>query len=180
MLLPIVAVVALVHSEAKAEEPADTNGFLYELKGGILAHDVPNMWSSFSRERGIDLNLEAIFAPKVDVLGGSIRPALGGSFNVQGDTSKIYLDARYEYVFESEVYAAVGLGGAWHNGETSLVRNDRKALGSKLLFHIPVEIGYRFDPHHGLSVYFDHVSNAYTQDSNEGMDTLGIRYGYRF
>jgi hypothetical protein len=55
-----------------------------------------------------------------------------------------------------------------------------KALGSRVLFHIPVEIGLRFDDHNSLSVYFEHTSNGYTQDFNEGLDRLGVRYGYRF
>jgi hypothetical protein len=27
---------------------------------------------------------------------------------------------------------------------------------------------------------FDHISNAYLASPNEGMDTLGVRYGYQF
>jgi lipid A 3-O-deacylase len=57
---------------------------------------------------------------------------------------------------------------------------DRKALGSRVLFHIPLEVGYRFDDHNSLSAYFEHMSKAYTVSPNEGMDRLGIRYGYRF
>ena len=58
--------------------------------------------------------------------------------------------------------------------------NDQKALGSRVLFHIPIEIGYRLSAKTSLSVYFDHVSNAYLAHANEGMDTLGGRLGYRF
>ena len=57
---------------------------------------------------------------------------------------------------------------------------DRKAFGSRVLFHIPVELGYRFDQHNSLSVYFEHMSNAGLASSNEGMDFLGMRYGYKF
>jgi hypothetical protein len=57
---------------------------------------------------------------------------------------------------------------------------DRKALGSRVLFHFPAEIGYRFDERNSLSVYFEHTSNGYTVHPNEGLDRLGIRYGYRF
>jgi len=154
--------------------------FVHEIKGGALIHDVDNLWSNFSREDGIDLNIEAIFTPSVDVLGGTIRPALGASINTSGDTSKVYLDARWEYAATNGLFFAFGVGGAIHNGEERLVSNDQKALGSKVLFHIPIEVGYHIDAHHGVSVYFDHISNAYTQDENEGLDTLGLRYGYRF
>jgi hypothetical protein len=29
-------------------------------------------------------------------------------------------------------------------------------------------------------VTFDHISNAELASPNEGLDTLGVRYGYRF
>ncbi len=165
---------------AVAGEETQNLGFIHEIKGGVLAHDVDNLWSHFSRENGVDLNVEAIFTPSFGIFGGAVRPALGASLNTRGDTSKIYLDARWEYQAENRLFFVVGVGGALHNGETRLVSEDKKALGSSLLFHIPLEFGYRFDAHHGLSIYFDHVSNAYTQDENEGLDTLGVRYGYRF
>ncbi len=78
------------------------------------------------------------------------------------------------------LFFAVGLGTAIHNGEKDASKPDMKALGSRVLFHIPVEIGLRFDDHNSLSVYFEHTSNGYTQDFNEGLDRLGVRYGYRF
>jgi lipid A 3-O-deacylase len=53
-------------------------------------------------------------------------------------------------------------------------------LGHRVLFPIPAEAGYRFDDHNSLSAYFDHMSNANTVSPNEGMDRLGIHYGYRF
>ncbi len=177
----IAALLALALSSAAATaDEVSVADWLYEVKGGVLYHDADDMWSGFSREEGVDVNLEVVFAPTLEVLWGGVRPALGGSLNTSGDTSKVYLDARYEYAFEFGTYFNFGVGGAWHNGETELVDNDRKALGSHFLFHIPVEIGHRFDGHHGISVYFDHVSNAYLADENEGMDTIGVRYGYRF
>ncbi len=155
--------------------------WVHEVKVGILHHDTPDLWSGFRRESGIDINLEAIFAPKLDILGGAIRPALGGSVNTAGDTSKLYVGIRWQYELTIGFFVGLGLGGAVHDGNLDLTNRDRKALGSRVLFHIPVEIGYRFkDSPHALSVYFDHISNAYTADENEGMDTLGLRYGYRF
>lgn len=154
--------------------------FIHEIKGGVLFHDMDNMWSSFDRESGVDINAEVILAPSLEILGGEIRPALGTSINTSGDTSKLYFDARWEYGIENGLFFAIGAGGAIHDGERHLVSNDKKALGSRLLFHIPIEVGYHINAHHGVSVYFDHVSNANTQHENEGLDTLGVRYGYRF
>ena len=178
-LIALLLAVAVASLPARAED-RKTAEWLNEIKVGVLHHDTDNLWSGFNREDGIDFNIEAIFSPRYDVLGGTIRPALGASINSVGDTSKIYGGLRWQYETPDGLFFGVGLGGAVHDGDTDLKTADRKALGSKLLFHIPLEVGYRFEGKHALSVYFDHVSNAYTQDANEGMDTLGLRYGYRF
>ena len=116
----------------------------------------------------------------MQVFFGTIRPAIGASINTDGQTSHGYIDARWTYDAPSGVFVGLGLGGAVHDGNTGKSDPNRKALGSTLLFHIPLEIGYRLDPHNSISAYFEHTSNAYTQKYNEGMDRLGIRYGYRF
>jgi hypothetical protein len=157
------------------------DGFIDEVKIGVLAHDVPDLWSGFQAEPdAADINVEALFSPSVSFLGGTIRPALGASINTQGYTSNVYLDARWQLETASGVFLGLGLGATVHDGQLRLENWDEKALGSRVLFHIPVEIGYRFDAHNSLSAYFEHMSNAYTADFNEGMDRLGVRYGYRF
>jgi hypothetical protein len=56
----------------------------------------------------------------------------------------------------------------------------KKSLGSRVLLRIPLEIGYSMTDHYEISILFDHISNAYLADPNEGLDTLGLRFGYRF
>ena len=158
-------------------------GLVRELRGGVLAHDVPNLWSGFRTENdAVAINVEAILSPSLPLFGGMIRPAIGASIATEGGTSNAYLDARWEFETASGIFVSVGVGGTVHNGETKLLAFDQtdKALGSRVLFHFPLEIGYRFDGHNSLSVYFEHMSNGYTRDENEGLDRLGVRYGYRF
>ena len=71
------------------------------------------------------------------------------------------------------------LGAAVHDGPLD-GRGDRKALGSRVLFHVPLELGWRWDQRSSVSLYFEHVSNAGLADENEGMDNIGMRYGYQF
>lgn len=168
------ALVAMLATAA----PADT--LLHEVKFGVLAHDVDDLWSNFRREEGVDLNAEVSFDRSLRLWIGDIRPAVGLSVSTAGDTSKAYVDARWEFQPTDRLFLAVGAGAAIHDGDLDLESRDRKALGSRVLLHFPAEIGWRFDAHHGVSVFFDHVSNAWLFDANEGMDTLGIRYGYRF
>ncbi len=154
--------------------------FVKELKLGVLNHDQDSLWSGSRREGGIDFNAEAILNHDLEFWGGTLSPAIGVSVNSQGDTSKAYLDARWEKAFAQDFFFALGIGAAVHNGNTKLTNVNRKALGSKALFHFPFELGYRIDENYSVSVFFDHVSNAWLASPNEGMDTLGIRFGYRF
>lgn len=170
-----IAIAAALPTHASAA------GLFSELKLGVLAHDVPDLWSGFQLETDApDINVEAILAPSLPFLGGRIHPAIGASINTGGGTSHAYIDARWQIEGPSGLFFAVGLGAAVHNGETDASEPDMKALGSRVLFHIPAEIGLRLDQHNSLSVYFEHISNGYTQDFNEGLDRLGVRYGYRF
>ena len=179
-LLAFILVVS-AFPVALSADTARAEGFVSELKVGLLAHDVPDLWSGFQLETDApDINVEMIFARYVPFLGRRIHPALGASINTGGGTSHIYLDARWQIDTPSGLFFAVGLGAAVHDGETGTTEPDMKALGSRVLFHIPFEIGLRLNPHNSLSVYFEHISNGYTQDENEGLDRLGVRYGYRF
>lgn len=174
-----LATVILLTGQTSSQ--AHAQGLVSEIKAGILAHDVPDLWSGFQLETDApDINLEVIFSRYVPFLGGRIQPALGASINTGGGTSHAYLDARWQIEGPSGLFFALGIGAAIHNGETDASEPDMKALGSRILFHFPIEIGLRFDQHNSLSVYFEHISNGYTQDFNEGLDRIGIRYGYRF
>ena len=152
---------------------------LYGIRAGIQAHDV-RLWSRSRQESGVDLNAEFIFGfPNIRLFSGTVRTNLGFSLNTQGDTSKVYSGLLWEYIWETDVFLNLGLGLAAHNGELENSDN-KKELGSRILFRIPIEIGLFLTRHQGISIMFDHVSNAYLADPNEGLDTVGLRYVYRF
>jgi len=102
------------------------------------------------------------------------------SVNSRGDTSKFYGGIIWELNFPNGFFLAAGLGAAVHNGELDTDDKDEKSLGSRVLFRIPIEFGYQVTARHSLSILFDHVSNAGLASPNEGLDTIGIRYGYTF
>ena len=124
--------------------------------------------------------MPSCWARGVPFLGGTLRPAIGASVNTAGYTSKAYLDARWEIDLRYGIFFGLGLGAAVHDGKLEAALPDHKALGSRVLFHIPVEIGYRFDERNSISVYFEHMSNGNFADHNEALDSIGVRYGYRF
>jgi lipid A 3-O-deacylase len=177
-----VAALALLTASLATSAPAIAAGSLIsEVKIGILDHDTPDLWSGFrAEENAADINIEVLLSPSALLLGGVIRTAIGASINTGGQTSHAYLDARWQYDTPAGIFFGVGLGGAIHDGDLDGGDPGRKALGSRLLFHIPLEVGYHFDAHNSFSVYFEHISNGYTSDANEGMDRIGVRYGYEF
>ena len=178
---PRLLAAALALGSAVAPTRAHAEGVIRELRIGGLYHDVPDLWSGFQLERrSVDVNVEALFGPHVEFLWGKVRPAVGASINTSGATSKAYIDARWEVEAPSGIFLALGIGAAVHDGKLGPSDADRKALGSRLLFHFPAEIGWRLDGRSSVSIYFEHISNGYTQDYNEGLDSIGVRYGYRF
>lgn len=153
--------------------------YRFEFRGGVLAHDVPGLWSGFRLESGVDVNVE-LLGPGVAFLGGALRPAVGASINTGGYTSRAYLDARWEIDAPSGIFFATGIGAAIHDGNLDPNDPNMKALGSRVLFHIPIELGLRLDQRNSVSLYFEHTSNAWLGRHNEGLDAIGVRYGYRF
>ncbi|MDX2203444.1 MAG: acyloxyacyl hydrolase [Hyphomicrobiaceae bacterium] len=179
----IVAAATLVAGTACglpacAQDPGRPGAF--EIKGGILWHDVPDLWSGFGVEKGVDVNAEVLLGTGWYVLGGTLRPALGGSFSTSGYTNRGYIDARWEVDFAPRLFLGLGIGAALHDGKLDPAYADRKALGSRVLFHVPIELGLRLDARQSLSIYFEHMSNGNTARYNEALDSLGLRYGVRF
>ena len=169
-------------AEARASHDGETKplgGILSEIRLGVLKHDT----GPFSRteEDGVNVNLELLFtSPGFLEAVWSPRPHLGVSINTSGDTSQAYFGLSWEFDVWRDLIVGFSFGGSVHNGETETDRTDRKELGCHLLFRESLELGWRFGEHHVITAFLDHISNANLCDKNEGMESVGVRYGYRF
>jgi lipid A 3-O-deacylase len=165
--------------EARQGWSGDVDDIFSEVRFGLLLHDQGPF--SHNKEDGIDINLEVLFAPPrmLDIIW-SPRPIIGLSVNSAGDTSQGYLGLNWEWEFWEDAFAGFSLGGAVHDGKTTTQRLDRKELGCRVLFRESVDVGYRFDGHHGIMAHMEHISNAKLCSTNEGLESFGLRYGYRF
>jgi len=178
LLCMLCAVPVLGHQESSVR--GAPVGY-FEIRGGVFAHDVGKLWSHTRKEGGIDFNTEVIFGrPHFQFLSGLVRINLGGSIHSRRETSKLYAGLLWEYQTRWGLLLDLGFGLAVHTGELESDNMSRKWLGSRFLFRTAIEVGYALDEHHRISILFDHISNANLAVPNEGMDTLGIRYGYRF
>ena len=78
----------------------------------------------------------------------------------------------------------IGVGAVYHDGTTvpsfAAELEGRKTLGCSVLIRGHLSLGYNITDRHNLSVMVDHMSNAGLCQANEGSDSVGLRYGYRF
>lgn len=176
--LPL-GVMLFANHPAAAQDPAQS--LLYGFRVGVLAHDVDRLWSRSRKEGGVDANAELVFnRPSLSVWGGRLLPNLGASINSRKDTSRIYAGAIWEILFGPDLFANAGIGLAIHDGDLDSASENNKQLGSRILFRIPFELGICLQERHRISIMFDHISNSYLASPNEGLDTIGVRYGFQF
>ncbi|MEK9754570.1 MAG: acyloxyacyl hydrolase [Rhodospirillaceae bacterium] len=196
-----------VRAQPSSQQPAATetayasSGWVWkdifsEIRGGVFAHDTGPF--SSNEEGGLDINGELLFAsPKIFSYIWSPRPHIGGSFSTGGHTSQIYTGLTWEWSFWGGWFAGFSLGGMVHDGRLYGDKDGQKekSLGCRFLFRESINAGYRFAKRHSVMLHLDHSSNASlcernTPDGtangrpdvvlNEGLESVGIRYGYMF
>ena len=153
---------------------------LSEVRLGIGDHDAGVFGRT--KEEGLDFNIEFLFlSPDFLEAIWSPRPMLGASINSDDDTSQVYAGITWEGWFYDNFFWNFGFGLSFHDGETKSDNIKKKELGSKVLFRESIDIGWAFFENNQVSLFVDHMSHGHIfGDKNEGMDTIGIRYGYRF
>ena len=179
-----------------AVAPASADGIVSDLQIGVLAHDVPIL--GIQREHGADINGELRFVSPVpnewvaDIPPAwrwmlTPRPNIGVDANTSGYTSQLYFGLTWTADLfrdvvtpQDRVYFAISFGPAFNNGHRFATRGDQLSLGSNVLFHPSVELGYWFNPRYSVAVYFEHSSNAGLAAQNAGLDNMGIRLGLAF
>lgn len=167
-----------------------------EVRLGVLDHDIGFLASH--KEDGVDLNGEVLFVSPVpnSAVSGinpkfrwllTPRPNVGIDVNTAGNTSQLYFGLTWTAVLFKQVFlpndhifASIGFGPAFNNGEHVSNNSNHKSLGSNVLFHPSLEIGYWFNPRYSLSLYYEHSSNAGLSTRNEGLNNAGIRFGLGF
>jgi lipid A 3-O-deacylase len=191
----LCGVLGLALPALVAGAPASAQGIVSELQMGVLAHDVPILGEQ--KEHGADINGEVLFvSPVPDAWLAGVSPALrwllvprpdiGLDVNTAGATSQLYLGLTWTadlfrdvFTPQDSVYFALGFGPAFNNGHI-WGSSGHAALGSNVLFHPSLELGYRFTPRYSVSLYFEHSSNGGLAERNDALNNLGVRFGLGF
>lgn len=164
---------------------SDQLPFLNEIRIGAAAHDATPLEDG-RPERGTEnVNGEVRFRAHRWLMGFLCmpRPHLGVNINTDGLTSQFYGGFTWTLEAKRRLFIDIGLGFATHNGKIRDPSGERLSLGSRVLFRAAAEPGVRFGPDRRVSFsgFWDHVShNRYFGDRNQGIDTLGVRFGYTF
>jgi lipid A 3-O-deacylase len=169
-----------LESNLITSQGTDTSKNIFsEIRIGALWHDQGPF--SHRKEKGFDGNLEILFISP-DLLDSikAPRPHVGVSINSAGDTNQAYLGLTWEYDFKQNYFANFSLGAGYHDGYKETPLLDRKSLGCKLLFRESLNVGYRLNKVHSIMAHLDHISNAKLCSTNEGLESVGFRYGYHF
>jgi lipid A 3-O-deacylase len=156
------------------------DGIVSAVRLGVLAHDQGPFTSN--NEDTLDVNMEVLFVSP-DFLEPifSPEPHVGVTFNADDDaTDQIYAGLTWSFDLTDSIFVDLSFGGALHNGETTSESGEGKQLGCSLLFREAAGLGYRFADNHEIALHLDHISNANLCEHNAGLETLGVRYGYRF
>lgn len=128
------------------------SGIIDEMKLGVLDHDVPI--GGDHKECCVDVNGEVLFtSPAILSWFWAPRPNLGITVNTKGKNSYGYFGLAWDGDFLRDTFRPndsffweLDLGDAVHTGpnQVSPATRDHKGLGSRILFHEELDVGYRF------------------------------------
>ena len=171
-----------INQSAPADTPRKVSRTVDEVRFGVLSHDAAPFESN-RPESGIDLNAEVRFvSPELLSYVLAPRPHLGLTVNTNGETNQLY--GGLTWTFDSSrrrLFFDLALGFSVHDGELDDASGRRLSLGSRVLFRVSGELGFRFSKaqQYSISGFWDHASNGgLFGDSNQGIDTIGVRFGY--
>ena len=170
----LACVFGIVCSQSVKADP-----IVSEIRGGALAHDVGFFGSH--KEEGADINAEILFSsPGFLKYIWAPRPHIGATYNLWGQTSQVYTGITWNYNFTKHIFGEFSFGPSLNNGHKDKSQENWKDLGFPILFRESLSLGIQFTRHSDVSIFLDHISNAGFASFNGGMETVGVRYGYRF
>jgi len=176
-------------SSHRAKSSGSGDGWLSEVRVGALKH-AASLVGNTTKETGIDGNLEILLqAPSFLELLWSPRPTIGISANSSSTNTDIaYAGLTWEWNPWSNLILDFSLGMALHNGKLKFDPSvpfpanagRHREFGCRWLFRESFEGGWLFAKRHAVTVMWSHFSHGgLCDDKNQGLDNVGIRYGYR-
>lgn len=189
-LLPSLSALLLLASvsSATAENMSSSafpafgrNADRWEVRAGGAIYDF-GPFTTRSFDGGV-VNGE-VLAPSPGFLRGigAPRPYIGTDLAISDEPiHAFYGGLNWEIYVSRKVYFGFSAGGAvvTPSAETNDI-GEEKDLGSSVLFHLQASAGVDLTENMTAQVYLNHFSNAQLGDSNDGLESVGVRLGFRF
>jgi len=170
-----------------------------EVRVGANIHDIEilGLGSNKEKENSIAVNAEIVFEePEFLKWALSPQPYIGGTYNLEGNTSYGGGGLLWRQSFGDKFYGDFSFGLVIHNGNLEFPRPTTPAesvifqeqtaqnieFGSRVLFRQQIALGYRFNETYATEFFIEHLShgNILSSRSNEGLDVVGGRIARRF
>lgn len=178
-----LACLAVVPAQAQTYDPPAGRFSLSEMRGGVFLHQ---FIGPRQEERSASVNFELLFngpwaRPTRGFLDNLASPRimLGGTLNTAGKTSFVYTGLDWNFALTDRLYLGTGIGIGASNGETHQVPG-RIDVGCSVGGFLQANLAYRVTERWSAMATVQHISNGGLCEPNHGINTLGVRAGYRF
>lgn len=163
---------------------ADRPLALSEIRGGVMWHQFIGPKSA--DEGSLSANFEVLIngpwaRPTRGFWDNLTNPRLmaGATVNTSGYTSFVYGGLDWNFALTDRWYLGAGLGLGISDGETDNVPG-RIDVGCSVGGFAQLNLAYRVTERWSVMGTFQHISNGGLCEPNHGINTLGVRAGYRF
>jgi lipid A 3-O-deacylase len=171
------------------------NAGVDEVHVGVMAHNICVInCDNADKEDGPNVEFQVSFdSPGFLEWAASPQPYLMVSVNTAGNTSFAGAGLEWRWNFADKWALEPGLGIVAHDGESDNpfangtqaaedFSNAHVLLGSDVLFRTSLGLAYDFDGPWEAQVFYEHLSHGQilATGRNQGLDELGIRFGYQF
>lgn len=166
-----------------------------EVHFGVMAHNVcVTDCKNANKEQGPNVELQiSLDSPGFLDWAGSPQPYVMGSVNTQGDTSFVGVGLEWRWDFAEHWAIEPGFGYVVHDGalnnpfangspEAATYAEDNVLLGSRDLFRTSIGVTRDLEGPWEAELFFEHLSHGQIlgEGRNQGMDQVGLRFGYQF
>jgi lipid A 3-O-deacylase len=170
---------------------ADVN----EVHVGVMAHNICVInCDNANKEDGPNVEFQVSFdSPSFLSWAWSPQPYLMASVNTAGNTSFAAAGLEWRWDFAEKWALEPGFGLAVHDAESDnpfpngspeaeAFSNEHVLLGSDVLFRTSLGLTYDMDGPWEAQLFYEHLSHGQILASgrNQGLDEVGIRFGYQF
>lgn len=166
-----------------------------EVHVGLMAHNIcVTDCKNANKEDGPNLDMQVSFdSPGFLHWLGAPQPYAMASVNLAGDTSFGGVGLEWRWDFSEHWALEPGLGYVVHDGalnlpfpdgtpEAAAFTDENVLLGSRDLFRTSLALTRDFEGPWEVQLQFEHLSHGQIlgEGRNQGMDQLGVRFGYQF